>query len=128
MPERAPFDYAIIRVVPRVERGECLNAGVIVFCRSRRFLDARIQLDLARLHAIAPDCDAEELQRHLDAIPLICKGGRNTGPIGALPQPDRWYWLIAPRSTIIQPSPVHSGTADDPASTLDKLFERYILR
>ena len=126
MPERSPFDYSIIRVLPRVERGERVNAGVIVFCRSRRFLAARIYLDLARLLALAPDCDGEDVAAHLAAIPRICNGGRGSGPIGALPQPDRWYWLTAPRSTIIQPSPVHSGLSDDPALTLERLFAQYV--
>ncbi len=126
MPERSPFDYAIIRVVPLIERGECMNAGVILYCRSRRFLAAHIQLDHARLHALAPECDAADIQAHLDAILLICRGGRTTGPIGALPQPDRWHWLVAPRSTIIQPSPVHSGLCEDPAVALERLFERMI--
>ena len=128
MPDRSPFDYAIIRVVPLIERGECVNAGVVLYCRSRRFLASRMHLDLALLHALAPSCDAADIQAHLDAIPLICRGGRGTGPIGALPQPDRWHWLVAPRSTIIQPSPIHSGLCEDPATALEQLFLRIVMR
>lgn len=128
MRDRSPFDYAVIRVVPRVERGECLNAGVILYCRSRRFLAARLLLDHTHLLALDPGCDAAEIQRHLDAIPRICAGGRGTGPIGALPQPDRWHWLVAPRSTIIQPSLVHAGLSDDPAVALERLFSLYVTR
>ncbi|MBC8163603.1 MAG: DUF3037 domain-containing protein [Roseiflexaceae bacterium] len=126
VPERWPFDYAVVRVVPRIERGEYLNAGVILYCRSRRFLAARIQLDLARLHALAPACDGADVLAHLNVIPLICRGGRGTGPIGALPQPDRWHWLVAPRSTVIQPAPTHGGLSADPAMDLERLAARYL--
>lgn len=126
MLERVPFDYSIIRVVPRVERGEGVNAGVVVFCRSRRFLEARINLDRPRLLALDAAIDCDDVEAHLRAILQICHGGRNTGPIGALPQPDRWYWLVAPRSTIIQPSLVHSGLCVDPTTTLNRLAARYL--
>jgi hypothetical protein len=122
---RESFEYALIRVVPRVERGECLNAGVIVFSRPRRFLDARVALDEARLTALAPDLTREQLQaidRQLQLIPLICAGNPTTGPIGRLAQAERWHWLVAPSSTVIQPSAIHTGMSDDPARELDRLF------
>lgn len=124
MPARSSFDYAIVRVVPRVERGECINVGVILFCRTRRYLAARIELDVPRLLAFAPEAerDLAAIQHHLDAIPLICAGGAQAGPIGLLSQAERWHWLVAPSSTIIQPSPVHSGLCIDPAAMLDHLL------
>lgn len=123
MPAPDPFDYALVRVVPRVERGEFMNAGVILFCRTRRFLDARIALDRQRLRALAPDLDPDDIQRHLDVIPCICAGGSDAGPIGQLPISERFHWLVAPRSTIIQTSPVHSGLCTDAAATLDHLLQ-----
>lgn len=124
MPARSSFDYAIIRVVPRVERGEFINAGVILFCRTRRYLGARIELDVARLLAFAPEAerDLATIEHHLDAIPLICAGGAAAGPIGALSQAERWHWLVAPTSTMIQPSPVHSGLCTEPALVLEHLL------
>lgn len=126
MPALSSFDYAIVRIVPRVERGEFINAGAIVFCRTRRFLGARVELDLARLVALAPDLDPAAIQRHLDVIPLVCAGGPAAGPIGQLPQAERFHWLIAPRSTIIQTSPVHSGRCADPAEALEHLLETMV--
>lgn len=122
MPARNPFEYAIIRIVPRVERGECINVGVVLFCRTRRFLDARIDIDPDRLTAFAPGLDLLPIQDQLDHVPLVCKGGKLAGPIGLLPQQERFRWLVAPRSTIIQPSPVHCGICDDPAQVLDRLL------
>jgi hypothetical protein len=127
MPARSSFDYAILRVVPHVEREEFLNAGVILFCRTRGYLAARIALDERRLLALAPDLDAEtlaEIHAHLDTIPRICAGERDAGPIARLSQAERFHWLVAPRSTLIQPSPPHSGLCDDPAAALDRLFSR----
>jgi hypothetical protein len=126
MPALSSFDYAVVRVVPRVERGEFINAGIILFCRTRRFLRARIELDRARLTALAPTCDPDEVQRHLDVIVLVAAGGPAAGPIGRLAQAERFHWLVAPRSTIIQPSPVHSGLSPDPAATLDQLFDELV--
>lgn len=120
------FDYAIVRVVPRVERGEFVNAGVIVFCRPHRFLDARVGLDWPRLAALAPWLDLAEAQRHLALIPLICAGHPDGGPIARLPQPERFHWLVAPRSAMLQPSPVHSGISDNPAAALGDLFDRLV--
>ena len=121
MPARSSFDYAIVRVVPRVERYEFVNAGAIVFCRTLRFLGARIELDRARLAALAPWLDMAEVERHLTFIPLVCAGGAAGGPIGLLPQPDRFHWLVAPRSAMIQTSPVHAGLCDDPAAALERI-------
>lgn len=126
MPEHSSFDYAIVRVVPRVERGECINAGVILFCLTKRFLAAKVELDERRLLALAPDVDLELVRGHLEAIPRICAGGRAAGPIGQLPQKERWHWLVAPRSTIIQTSPVHSGLCEDPAQALEHLMDRMV--
>lgn len=128
MPAKASFNYAIIRVVPRVERGEFVNVGAILFCRTRRFLEARLDADPRRLTALDPDMDLAEVARQLEAIPLICAGGEAAGPIGRLPQAERFGWLTAPRSTVIQTSPVHSGICDDPAAALDRLMETMVKR
>jgi hypothetical protein len=127
MPARDVFEYAIVRVVPRVEREEFINAGVVLFCRTRRFLDARIALDTRRLAALAPDLDVASIQAELDHIPLVCAGGAAAGPIGLLPQAERFRWLVAPRSTIVQPSPVHCGLCDDPRVELDQLVETMVM-
>ena len=117
-------DYAVVRVVPRVEREEFLNVGVILFCRSRRFLDARIVLDRRRLGAMSPDLDLAEVADQLELIPVICGGGPSAGPIGALSPAERFHWLVSPRSTVIQVSPVHCLITEDPAATLDRLVQR----
>jgi hypothetical protein len=122
------FDYGIVRVVPRVERGEFVNAGVVLFCRTRRFLAARIELDVPRLLALAPEIDLAEVERHLAVFPRVAAGGADAGPIGALPQPDRFHWLVAPRSAIIQVSDVHAGTCDDPAAALEELMALMVRR
>jgi hypothetical protein len=122
----SPFQYAIVRVVPRVERGECVNAGVVLFCRPRRFLDARMALDEARLRALAPDVDLEAVRGHLDALCRIAGGDESAGPIAALPASERFHWLVAPASTIIQCSPVHTGLSDDPEAELDRLVARLV--
>lgn len=126
MPAPSSYDYAIVRVVPRVERGEFINAGAIVFCRSRRFLGAKIELNRSRLLAVWPDIDLEEVQRHLDLIPLVCTGGKAAGPIGQLSQAERFHWLVAPRSTIIQTSPAHSGLCTEPQATLEDLMNTFV--
>lgn len=128
MRKRYPFDYAVVRVVPRVDRGELLNAGVIVFSSTAAFLGARIELDRARLEALAPGIDLGLVEGHLDVIPKVCAGGAEAGPIGALPQRARFHWLVAPRSTIIQTSPVHSGVHHDLEAALEGLFERLVRR
>ncbi len=122
----SPFQYAIVRVVPRVERGECLNAGVVLFCRPRRFLGARIALDEDRLRALAPDTDVDAVRGHLEAVRRIAAGDAGAGPIAALPASERFHWLVAPASTIIQSSPVHTGLSDDPEAELDRLVERLV--
>jgi hypothetical protein len=126
MRKRYPFDYAIVRVVPRVDRGEFLNAGVILFSSTAAFLDARIGCDHARLKALAPDIDIPLVDSYLDTIPKVCAGGPDAGSIGALPQRARFHWLVAPRSTIIQPSPVHSGVSQDLDAVLESLFEKLV--
>jgi hypothetical protein len=126
MPARSSFDYAIVRVVPRVERGEFINAGVILFCRTRRFLAARIELDTARLLALAPEVDLAEVRQHLAVIPRVAAGEPDAGPIGQLSQAERFHWLVAPRSTIIQVSPPHSGLCTDPAAELENLLNTMV--
>jgi hypothetical protein len=126
MRERSPFDYAVLRVVPSVEREEFTNVGVILFSRPRRFLGCRIHLDVRRLKLLAPDIDAAEVQAHLDLIERICAGGPDAGPIGRLDQPDRFHWLVSPRSTVIQVSPVHSGICTNPQTALDDLFDKLV--
>ncbi len=127
MPERCSYDYAVIRVVPRVDRGEFINAGVIVSCPSRGFLQALVMLDRPRLAAFAPTLDLEVIGSHLEAIPRICHGGEEAGPIGKLPQRARFHWLTAPRSTVIQISPAHSGLCEDPALALERLLRMLVL-
>jgi hypothetical protein len=127
VPELCSFDYAIVRVVPRVERGEFLNAGVILFCSTQAYLDARVHLERARLAALSPGVDAALVEEHLAAIPRICRGGDEAGPIGRLTQRERFHWLVAPRSTVVQVSPVHSGVCPDPAVALQRLFEKLVL-
>ena len=121
-----PFQYAVVRVVPRVERGESLNAGVILLCRPKRFLAARVGLDASRLRALAPDVDPATIETHLQGIVRIARGDEDAGPIAALGQGERFHWLVAPSSTMIQPSEVHTGLCDDPAEELDHLFERLV--
>ncbi len=127
-PERVPFEYAIVRVVPSVERGEAFNAGIVLFCRARGFLDARVELDESVLSAIAPGCDASEVRRYLEAIPRVCASDPAAGPIALLPPPERFRWLTARSSTTVQPSEVHSGLTRDPAAELDHLFARLVAR
>ena len=118
---RSVFQYAIVRVVPRVERGESLNAGVILLCRPRRFLGARIHLDEDRLASFAPELDIRLLLPHLTAIERIAAGDPAAGPIAKLGLAERFHWLVAPASTVIQPSEVHTGLCEDPAAELDHL-------
>ncbi len=122
MPMRSAFEYAIIRVVPRVERGEFINVGVVLFCRGRRYLNAKVEFNRSRMLALAPDLDLPFVETQLSWIPLVCTGGAAGGPIGLLPQPERFRWLAAPRSTIVQPSPVHCGTCVEPAEALNQLM------
>jgi hypothetical protein len=126
MPDLTSFDYAIVRVVPRVERAEFVNVGVILFCRTRSYLDTRISLNAERLRAIAPDIDLEEVERHLQLITRVCRGGVEGGPIGLLSPSERFHWLTAPRSTVIQTSPVHSGLCTDTDATLERLLKQAV--
>lgn len=125
-PPRSPFSYAILRVVPRVERGERFNAGVILFCRQRDFLGARAALDENRLAALAPDVDARDIREHLASLVRVADGEPGAGPIAAMPASERFGWLVAPSSTMIQPSEVHTGLSDDPRETLDVLFAELV--
>ncbi|MEI7556276.1 DUF3037 domain-containing protein [Candidatus Chlorohelix sp.] len=126
MPDLVAFDYAIIRVVPRVERGECLNVGIILYCRPRRYLNCAIALDRNRLGALYPQIDIEAVEKHLAGIPLICAGSVEGGTISALSQQERFHWLVAPRSAIIQTSPPHSGLCAEPALCLEHLMETMV--
>jgi hypothetical protein len=123
---RSPYLYAIIRVVPRIERGESINAGVVLLCRPRRFLGARTALDEARLAALAPDCDATAVRSHLDAMVAIARGDPSAGAMAQRTMAERFHWLVAPSSTMIQPSEVHTGLTDDPAAELDHLIETLV--
>jgi len=121
VPGKYRYDYAVIRVVPKVDREEFINAGVIVSCPELSFLEARIRLNESRLLALDATVDLDLVRNHLAAIPTICRGGDEAGSIGQLPQRQRFHWLVAPRSTVIQTSPVHTGRCDDPAAALDHL-------
>jgi hypothetical protein len=123
---RCPYDYAIVRVVPRVEREEFINVGVILSCQDRDFLQARIELDEARLLALDSTLDLESIRNNLASIPLICAGGPQAGPIGRLSLRERFHWLVAPRSTIIQTSDVHLDRSADPAAALEHLLDKMV--
>jgi hypothetical protein len=125
MPTTA-FEYAIVRVVPRVDRQEFINAGVVVSCPSLDFLKAEVQLDRERLLALAPDADVAAIEEYLRLVPIICDGGEAAGLIGSMPKRVRFDWLIAPRSTVIQLSPVHSGACEDPRVALDQLMRKMV--
>ena len=125
-PTPSPFAYLILRVVPSVERGERLNVGVIVFCRQLGFLGARVGLDHGRLTALGPDVPMAELADHLDAMVRVCDGAPGAGPIAVLEPSERFGWLAAPSSTIVQPSEVHTGLCCDPAATLSALYDRLV--
>lgn len=120
------YDYAVIRVVPRVEREEFVNVGIILSCEASGYLEARIELDTTRVLALDPAIDIEALRRHLDTIPAICRGGAGSGPIGQLPLRARFHWLTARRSAIIQTSPVHMGKCTDMAAIMEHLLDRMV--
>ncbi|HWC26425.1 MAG TPA: DUF3037 domain-containing protein [Solirubrobacteraceae bacterium] len=120
------FAYAILRVVPRVERGERLNVGVVVFCRQLEFLDLRTEVDEQRLSALAPELDLAEVRASLDAIRRVVCGQPDAGALAALPASERFGWLVAPASTVIQPSDVHGGLTRDPRATLERLFDALV--
>jgi hypothetical protein len=122
-----PFTYTILRLVPNVERGEQLNVGVVLFCRQRSFLGARVALDPERLRALAPGIDVSSVAAHLNGLVRVAEGNPAAGAIAALPASERFGWLAAPSSTVIQASPVHTGLSEDPATTLDALFARLVV-
>jgi hypothetical protein len=121
-----PFSYAVLRLVPDIERGERINVGVVVFCRPLDFVGARTSLDEERARALRGDVDLAAARRHLAAIERVAAGDPGAGPIAALDTTARFHWLVAPSSTIVQPSEVHTGLCDDPAACLDELFERLV--
>ena len=121
------FEYAVLKVVPRVERGECINAGVVLYCQAERFLGVRVHLDPARLTALDPGADLEAVQAHLEAVRSVCAGAPEAGAVGRLPLRERFGWLVAPRSTVVQPSPVHTGLTDDPEAELERLLGSMVL-
>jgi hypothetical protein len=121
------YDYAVIRVVPQVDREEFINVGVVLSCPDLKFLGSRVQVDPARLAAFAPALDTESVERHLESFEAVCRGGADAGPIGELPARQRFHWLIAPRSTVIQTSAAHTGLCRDPEDTLEKLLRQYVL-
>ncbi len=122
-----PFEYAVLRVVPRVERGEFINAGVVLYCQEDGFLGARVYLDPDRLMALDPGADLEAVRAHLEAVRPVCAGSPEAGSVGRLPLGERFGWLVAPRSTVVQPSPVHTGLTDDPEAELERLLSRMVL-
>ena len=126
---REPFEYALLRVAPRVERGELVNVGVVLFCRTRQYLAMKAALgerQLSALRSLAPDLDADALRAHLDSIRAIIEGDAAAGPVAALAAPERFRWVTSPSSTIIQPSEIHGGLTEDPEAELDDLFERLV--
>lgn len=124
---KLPFEYALLRVVPRVERGECVNAGVVLYCGPKRFLRARTHLDPTRVLALDPAADLEAARAHLEAVHLVCSGGPEAGTLGRLPLRERFGWIAAPRSTVVQPSPIHTGLTDDPERELERLLRVMVL-
>jgi len=128
MPADYTYDYSIIRVVPRVDRGEQINAGIVLSCPDADFLDAKIALDERALLAIDPTADLDAVRANLEVFPVVCRGGEDAGPIGQLAPRARFRWLVAPRSTVIQPSPVHTGRTADPAACLDHLVNTVVRR
>lgn len=126
MHEHFQYDYAIFRVVPRVEREEFVNVGVIVSCPAKGFLESRVELDEQRLRSLDSSLDIESIRAHLATIPAICAGGADAGPIGQLSQRERFHWLVSPRSTTIQTSPVHTGQCKDPEEVLEQLLRTMV--
>ncbi|GAA1544215.1 DUF3037 domain-containing protein [Actinomadura kijaniata] len=120
--ERKVFEYAALRVVPRLERGECMNVGVVVYCRALEYLDCRTHLDEERLRALDPTLDLDGVRAALRGVAGVCCGGERAGQAATESQGSRFRWLTAPRSTIVQPGPVHAGLTDDPAADLERLL------
>ena len=128
MPADVTYDYSIIRIVPRVDRGEQINVGVILSVADSEFLEARIELDEALLRSIDSTVDIAAVRAQLDLILAICRGGSEAGAIGTLPARGRFRWLVSPRSTMVQPSPVHTGRTSDPVACLEHLMNRVVRR
>ncbi len=128
MPVEYTYDYAIIRIVPRVERGEQINVGVILSCVDVEFLEARVDFDAARLLALDSAVDLDVVRDGLSSITAICAGGTAAGPLGTLSARERFRWLVSPRSTVIQMSPVHTGRTSDPAAALEQLLDTMVKR
>lgn len=126
--DRVPFQYAMVRVVPRIDRGEFINAGVVLFCRQGRFLAARTELDAGALAALGGDCDAADVRSQLETVEAVAAGEEAGGAVAAMPQSERFHWLTAPASTVVQPSPVHTGLTADPAAELERLFAALVSR
>jgi Protein of unknown function (DUF3037) len=127
VPADYTYDYAVIRVVPRVDRGEQMNVGVILSCVDSDFLEVAIALDEARLRALDPSADVDAIKEGLAAIEAVCAGGAGAGPIGELVPRERFRWIVSPRSTVIQTSPVHTGRTSDPQAALRRLFGKMVL-
>jgi hypothetical protein len=125
---RSPFAYAVVRIVPDIEREEFLNAGLIVFCRPHRFLQARVVLDDAALDALRPGCDHGAIRDQLRFIEGVAAGEVIAGPFATMSQSERFHWLTTPRSTLIQTAPLHGGTTDDPAATFERLYRMLVTR
>jgi hypothetical protein len=128
VPDPCSYDYAIVRVVPCAERGEFVNAGVVLHSSERAFLKSLVHVDERRLAALWPDLDLEVVRQHLEAYPRVCAGDAEAGPIARLSRSERFHWLVAPRNTIIQVSPVHSGMSEELEVTLEELFRRLVKR
>lgn len=126
MPALHSYDYAIIRLTPRLERGESINVGVVLYCRTKRFLAAPTHLDTARVQALDSTCDLAVVADQLALFSAVARGDRDAGPIAALPQPERFHWLVAPRSTIIFAAPVHCGLTEDPQHQLERLMHQLV--
>ncbi len=126
-PPREPYAYAVWRVVPDLERGETLNVGVILHARRHGFLEARVHVDAARLAALAPQLDPRGLRTHLDGLSRIASGAADAGSIAALDASERFGWLVAPASAVVQPGPVHTGLCSDPEAVLERLHARLVL-
>ncbi|MFZ9857443.1 MAG: DUF3037 domain-containing protein [Roseiflexaceae bacterium] len=127
MPALHSYDYAIIRLTPRLERGESINVGVVLYCRTKRFLAAPTHLDTVRVHALDATCDLSVIRDQLALFSAVARGDHDAGPIATLPQPERFHWLVAPRSTIIYAAPVHCGLTEDPQHLLDRLMFQLVL-
>lgn len=127
MPAPEAYQYALWRLVGDLERGEAVNAGVLLYARRHRFLEARVHVDAARLAALAPALDPRAVADHLDGLARVAAGDEAAGSVARLPQSERFHWLVAPASTVVQPGPVHTGLCEDPAALLDRLFARLVL-